>query len=174
MRAESSPREVNLPKDDKFIKEVMMYKKILAPFDGSEFSECTLEHVRAVATGCQVPEVILLRVVEPANPQVYARLTPDLIADMEKTAQSVAKDYLAKVADDLKKGGVAAETAVVLGQPAEVILDYTKQNQVELIIMSTHGRSGVSRWAFGSVADRVLRHSAAPVLIVAPATCRVG
>jgi len=149
VRAESSPREVNLPKDDKFIKEVMMYKKMLAPFDGSEFSECTLEHVRAVATGCQVPEVILLRVVEPVR-QTY-ELGEDWHRDVERKAQTEAKDYLAKVADDLKKGGVAAETAVVSGQPAEVILDYAKQNQVELIIMSTHGRSGVSAYPAGRI-----------------------
>lgn len=149
-----------------------MYKKILAPLDGSEFSECSLEHVRAVATGCQVPEVVLLRVVEPIR-QTY-ELGEDWRRDAEGKGQAEAKDYLAKVADDLKKGGVAAETAVVLGQPAEAILDYAKQNQVELIIMSTHGRSGVSRWAFGSVADRVLRHSVAPVLIVAPAPCRAS
>ena len=165
-------RELSPLKGEKFIKEVMMYKKILAPLDGSEFSECSLEHVRTVATGCQVPEVILLRVVEPVR-ETY-ELGEDWRRDVEGKAQAEAKDYLAKVADDLKKGGVAAETTVVSGQPAEVILDYAKQNQVELIIMSTHGRSGVSRWAFGSVADRVLRHSAVPVLIVAPAICRVG
>jgi len=149
-----------------------MYQKILAPFDGSEFSECTLEHLRAVATGCQVPEVILLRVVEPVRQ--WMELDEAWHRGDEEKAQAVAKDYLAKVAADLKKSGVATETAIVSGQPAEVILDYAKQNQVALIIMSTHGRSGVSRWAFGSVADRVLRHSVVPVLIVAPAVCRVG
>ena len=77
------------------------------------------------------------------------------------------------MADDLNKDGVAAETAVVSGKPAEAILDYAKQNQVELIIMSTHGRSGVGRWAFGSVADRILRYSVAPVLLIPPAGCRI-
>ena len=149
-----------------------MYKKILAPLDGSKFSECNLEHVRTIATGCQVPEVVLLRVIEPMQ-QVY-QLSEKWQRDVEEKALVAAKDYLAKVADDLKKDGVSAETVVILGKPDEAILDYATQNQVELIIMSTHGKSGVSRWAFGSVADRVLRHSPVPVLIAAPAACRVS
>ncbi len=151
-----------------------MYKKILAPLDGSEFSECSLEHVRAVATGCQVPEVILLSVVEPVAPHAYAEASAEWMANAEKTAQEEIKDYLSQLADKLNKEGVAAQTAVILGRPADKILDYANKNQVELIIMSTYGRSGVSRWVFGSVADRVLRHSAVPVLIVSPPGCRVG
>ena len=149
-----------------------MYKKILAPLDGSELSECTLEHLKAVATGCQVPEVVLLRVVEPL-PQVYddGGLTPGWHDEAQKKAEEFARDYLAKVAASLKKEGISAETALVQGRAADKILDYIKQNQVDLVVMRTHGRSGVSRWVLGSVADRVLRHSAAPVLAVRPVSC---
>jgi len=151
-----------------------MYKKILVPLDGSEFSECSLEHVRAVAAGCRVPKVVLLRVVEPL-PGVY-ELGEEWRRNTEAKLQVEAKDYLSKVANnlkgDLKKGSVAIETVVVKGNPAYEILEYSKKNQIDLIIMSTHGRSGVSRWVMGSVADRVLRHSLAPVLIVSPAGCR--
>ncbi len=149
-----------------------MYKKILAPLDGSELSECSLEHVRAVAAGCHVPEVVLLRVLEPLR-QVY-ELSEEWRRDAEAKAQGEANDYVSRVAGDLRKDGVAAKTAVVLGQPAYKILEYAKNNQVDLIIMSTHGRSGVSLWVMGSVADRILRHSSVPVLIVAPAVCRAS
>ncbi len=150
-----------------------MYKKILVPMDGSQFSECSLEHVRAIATGCQVPEVILLRVVEPVSPQVYAEgANMDWIADAEKTAQTNAENYVSQLAAKLKKEGVAAQHAISFGRPAEKIVDYARDNHVDLIIMSTHGRSGVSRWVLGSVADRVIHHSAAPVLVVAPQGCR--
>ena len=142
-----------------------MYRKMLVPLDGSELSESSLEHARAVATGLQVPEVVLLRVVEPLSSQVYAYLGTSFIADAEKKAKAEAEDYLAKVADTLKKEGIAAQTTTILGRPADQILDYADENQVDLIIMSTHGRSGVSRWVSGSVADRVIRHSAVPVLI---------
>jgi nucleotide-binding universal stress UspA family protein len=149
-----------------------MYQKILAPLDGSEFSECALGHVRAVATGCQVPEVVLLRVIEPIR-QAFS-LSEDLLREIKAEAQASSEEYVAKVAADLKKVNIAAKTVVMSGDPAETILDYAKQNQVDLIIMSTHGRSGITRWTFGSVADRVLRHSIAPVLLASPAACRVG
>ncbi|MFC1979407.1 universal stress protein [Chloroflexota bacterium] len=148
-----------------------MYKKILVPVDGSKLAECTLEHVRAIAKGCNVPEVILLRVVEPLR-NVY-ELGEDWYKDAQERIQANAKDYLSKEVAALKKDGIAADAVVISDQPAEAILNYAKQNQVDLIIMSTHGRSGVSRWVIGSVADRVVRHSVAPVLTVSPAGCRV-
>ena len=58
---------------------------------------------------------------------------------------------------------------IVGGAADEAILDYAKENNIDLIVMSTHGRSGVHRWIFGSVTQRVLRHSPVPVLIVPPA-----
>lgn len=94
--------------------------------------------------------------------------------EVEERGRSWAEDYLTKMANRLKKEGVATHTVVVTGWPADKILDYTDQNQVDLIIMSTHGRSGATRWVFGSVADRVLRHARVPVLMVSPAGCRTG
>ena len=79
-----------------------------------------------------------------------------------------ATTYISKVAEELKKEGMVVKTRIVQGAPADSILDYTQKNQVDLIIMSTHGRSGVSRWAFGSVADRVIRNSPVPVLLSPP------
>jgi len=152
-----------------------MYQKILVPLDGSELSECSLEHVRAIATGCQVPEVVLLRAVEPASTQAiaaYADAGID-VAKVEGQAQLDASNYLSQSAGKLKKEGVAAQTALVRGKPADVIVDYAKKNGVDLIIMSTHGRSGISRWVLGSVADRVVRSSAIPVLIITPRGCRI-
>ncbi len=149
-----------------------MYKKILAPLDGSELAECTLTHTRAIAKGCQVPQVVLLRVIEPLPQVGELELDEDWRRNAENKAQTAARDYLSKVADSLKKEGIVAETAVVSGRSANEILDYAKKNQVDLIVMSTHGRSGISRWVLGSVADRVLRHSTAPVLLVSPPGCR--
>lgn len=152
-----------------------MYKKMLVPLDGSGFSECSLAHVKAIAKGCGVPEVVLLRVVEPIIPPAYEDANIDWakwMVNAEKRARKEAEDYLSQIADSLKKDGVVAKTAVVSGQPAEAILDYTERNKTDVIVMSTHGRSGVTRWVLGSVADRVLRHSVAPVLIVSPAGCR--
>lgn len=148
-----------------------MYTRILVPLDGSDFSECSLGHVRAVATSCNVPEVVLLLVLEPLQ-GVY-EMSETWISEMQDKAQAFAEDYLSKLTDNLKKEGIAAEGVVVRGRAAEEILEYAKNNQVDLVIMSTHGRSGISRWFIGSVADRVVRHCVAPVLLTSPSSCRL-
>ncbi len=151
-----------------------MYQKILAPMDGSELSECGLSHVRAIAGGCNVPEVILFMVYEPLPRSQLAAYTPsDFFEKAEKEALEYGRQYLGQKAEDLKAKGINASIAVDVGLPAEKILDYAKKHGVDLIIMSTHGRSGVARWAMGSVADKVLRHSPVPVLTVAPGGCRI-
>lgn len=147
-----------------------MYKKILVPLDGSEFSESILEHVTAIATGCSVPEVILLTAIEPFPPQYFQDYPVDdkWLQKVEKEALTAATSYLASVAQKLKTEGVNTQSVIVEDRPAEAIMDYAAKNNVDLIIMSTHGRSGVSRWVFGSVADKVIRNSTVPVLAAPP------
>ncbi len=158
-----------------------MYQKILAPLDGSELAECALEHIKAIAIGCNVPEVILLRVIEPISSFDIGELAasnPKLATQVEQYEERERKtqvnQYMNKKADRLKKEGLSAQAKVVSGNPADEILGYAKKNQVDLIVMSTHGRSGISRWAFGSVAEKVLRHSTIPVLIVSAPGCRIS
>lgn len=148
-----------------------MYTKILVPLDGSKMAECTLNHVISIATGCHVPEVVLLRVIEePILPYIEAT---QLHTTKEQT-EADAKEYLSGVAETLQKEGIACvNIATARGAAAHDILEYAKGNDIDLIIISTHGLSGANRWVFGSVADRVVRHSSVPVLTVAPAGCRV-
>jgi nucleotide-binding universal stress UspA family protein len=151
-----------------------MYKKILAPLDGSELSECSLDHVTAIAKGCAVPSVVLLYIVEPIEGYAveYTRIVAEAIDEVKKKFQAQTEKHLAKVANKLKKKGINVSTVIVEGKPSDEILNYADKNQVDLIIMSTHGSSGLTRWAFGSVADKVIRHSPVPVLVVAPPGCR--
>ena len=142
-----------------------MYKKILVPLDGSELSESVLEHVVAIATSCKVHEVVLTRVRYPLDKGVTDTLDADIASKLDETYQEEAAKYLEQIAADLKEKGIAAKTVVLSGNPAEEIINYAQSSVVDLIIMSTHGRSGVSHWAFGSVADKVIRHSEIPVLI---------
>jgi nucleotide-binding universal stress UspA family protein len=153
-----------------------MYKKILAPLDGSEFSECSLAHVKAIASGCKVPEVVLFRVTEPQyiSEAFINELGDDLIVQAERRNEKAAQHYLTQIADTLRSEGLSVSTVVKHGFPADRILKYAENNQVDLIIISTHGKSGVVRWALGSVADKVARHARVPVLIVAPAACRIS
>jgi len=144
-----------------------MYKKILVPLDGSGFSEQVLSHVRAISLGCQVPEVVLLIVVKPIdNSELIANMGDEWVREVTEQEQATAGDYINKVADDLKKDGITTKAVVLVGSPAHEILEYVDNNQIDLVIMGTHGRSGPSRWVLGSATERVSKHSTAPVLIV--------
>lgn len=154
-----------------------MYKRILVPMDGSGLAECVFDHVKALATGCNVPEVDFVFVVETLSRARFFGGTGG--ADVEKLLEQEnqkqekwAKDYLAKVVKQMKAAGVTAKSVILKGNnPADGILNYVKRNGVDLVVMSTHGRSGPARWALGSVADKVVRHSDSPVLIVRPSGC---
>lgn len=154
-----------------------MYQKVLVPLDGSKLAECVVEHVKSIATGCQVPTVVLLRVVESFSPPPYFNLRHEMAAedtyrDAKETAEAQAKNYLSEMAERLKAKGIAVENDMAYGLPADEILNYAEQKQVDLIVMSTHGRSGISRWFSGSVTQKVVGQSLIPVLIVPPRGCR--
>jgi nucleotide-binding universal stress UspA family protein len=150
-----------------------MYKKILAPLDGSEYSECVLEHVKALASGCNVKDVVILYVIEPLNPGMYD-VAERVVSDTVKKGKEFGSQYLANLAAKLKAEGLTVETVLLTGQAAPAILDYASQNGVDLIAMSTHGRSGFSRWMMGSVADKVAHHSPVPVLLIRPSEIKTA
>jgi nucleotide-binding universal stress UspA family protein len=165
-----------------------MYKNILAPLDGSKLGECTVAHIKAIATGCQAPKVTLLIVVEPKEilfPEYGSRQaieeTTKKQQALERQSRESAEQYLANIAKDLKKENIDVRTEVLFFNAGQIvddgvagqILDFAEKNGIDLIIMSTHGRSGVSRWVMGSVTDKIVRHSKIPVLTVVPAGCRV-
>jgi nucleotide-binding universal stress UspA family protein len=154
-------------------KEIQMYKKILVPLDGSPNSECVLDHVKSVATGCHVPEVMLLSVVEPLRLGYYG-ITEDMIQETLRKGAESARDMVSRSAERLKREGVYTTASVEQGKAADTILDFAKSSGADLIIMSTHGRSGITRWALGSVADRVAHHSPIPVMLISPPGCRIG
>ncbi len=149
-----------------------MYQKILVPLDSSAFAECALEHVKELVGACGVGSVTLIYVVEPMNPAVY-ETSPEFIEKVLQAGIDFAHDYLNRTAGELKTGGLKVETVVAQGHAAEAILEYATANHVDLIVMSTHGRSGVSRWLLGSVADRVVHGSTISVFLVPPAGCRM-
>ena len=148
-----------------------MYRRIMVPLDGSELAECALPHMEAIARGCQTVDVILLRVVEPVNlPGDYIISQTDR-ERIEKKHRSVAEDHLEQLTSRLKDRGINVQSEVVAGKVAESIVTYAENNEVDLIIMATHGRSGISRWSLGSVADRVVRLACVPVLMVRAPGC---
>jgi nucleotide-binding universal stress UspA family protein len=150
-----------------------IYNTILVPLDGSDLAECSLEHVKAVALGCQASSVVLLSVVEPVGFTTVDPLTEDYAVKVEVKVTETLTEYLNRIAGNLKKSGLNVKTVIANGSPAGVILDYARNENVDLIVLSSHGRSGVARWATGSVADRVANNSNVPVLLIAPKSCRI-
>jgi len=155
-----------------------MYKKIVVPLDGSELAECVFPHLETIAKGCQSPEVIVVRTVEPLTVpygREVAQFTSLEQVEAFETHQKVdAEKYLKEVVARLKKNGVNARAEVVYGKAGESLGDYVTKNDVDLVIIATHGRSGVSRWVWGSVADRLLRSVSVPVLMVRAPGCAPG
>lgn len=152
-----------------------MYKKILVPLDGSQFSQCGLDQVRIIAKGLNVPDVIILRVVEPIaddDRSGLLELTAKSIPELEKTKDAIALDYVKSMAKKLADEGLHTRGETVHGKAAEEIIKYAENNRCDLVIMATHGKSGVSLWTLGSVAEKVANHSPKPVLLVSPAECR--
>ncbi len=141
-----------------------MYKKILVPLDGSELAECVLSHVKAIAARSSTEQVILLRIIEP----IPVGMPPAIECEVQKAGVKAAEEYLAKTKAKLKKEGLNVEMKVLTGRAAETIADFAQREKVDLIALATHGRSGVRRWVFGSVADRLVRSPPLPVLLIRP------
>ena len=141
-----------------------MYKKILVPLDGSELAEKALVQAEQLAKTFD-GEIILFQVV-PFMP-IYGspELVTPLIVD-EKHRESVEK-YIQDLAENLKKKGLKAAGVVKTGQqvPLEVI-EFAKEIGADLIVMSTHGRTGLTRWFLGSVTLKVLTRAETPVLLI--------
>lgn len=154
-----------------------MYTNIMVPLDGSELAECVFPHLETITKGCGVSNVLLVRAVEPffVPEYVYASVV-SAISPKEVDAENrvLAKKYLDGVVSRLSLNGAQIKAEVFMGKPSEVITDYAAKNKVDLIIIATHGRSGVSRWVWGSVADKVLRNSCAPVLMIRAPGCVPG
>lgn len=148
-----------------------MYQKILVPLDGSELAECVLPHVESLATCSPGTEVILVsvterisgfRVMDDSSQPLGERLVPEAVGKEEEQAQK----YLGKIAKTLEVKGIKVSTEVLMGKPAEEIIIYSHRTNCDLIIMASHGRSGLSRWAHGSVADRVFKATTVPILMI--------
>jgi nucleotide-binding universal stress UspA family protein len=143
-----------------------MYKNILVPLDGSALAETSLNYVAGIAAYIKPLSVTLLRAREPMDVGVRQRLSSDLARQLDEAYQEELESYLSKVAESLKEKGINVKTAAVAGGAAESILDWARENKTDIIIMSSHGRTGIARWAFGSVTEKVLKESEIPVLVI--------
>lgn len=126
-----------------------MYERILIPLDGSEQAEMALPYAIAMA--------------EAFGSEI------DVVAvggEEERKFERLIRTYLERVTAGLAEEAVRAKAVFLYGNPAEETVDYARKNSVGLIIMATHGRSGVARWVMGSVAGKIVRSSRTPVLLI--------
>ena len=137
-----------------------MYEKILVPLDGSELAEVALPYAEELA-GRLGSEGTLLYVSESAEDQ-YHHMHQFYLQKMVEATKRGADRYLGKP----EGKAIKVESATVVGNPAEEIVDYADKEDIGLIVMATHGRSGIRRWSLGSVADKVVRATKQPVALI--------
>jgi nucleotide-binding universal stress UspA family protein len=147
------------------VREKGAVNKVLVPLDGSKRGEAAIPYVEELATELKA-QVILLQVVPP----IYLTPNAEQLKEQESFRLS-AEDYINKVAAQFKHKGIEAKSElreVTVATVAEEIINIADEICADLVAMSTRGRTEVGLWAFGSVADRVLRHGNTPLLLVRP------
>lgn len=148
-----------------------MYTKILVPMDGSEIAECVLPTVEWFARVSNVKEIVITRVVEPLHMRddLELHVIPEQREQIEKDIKKMAEDYCEEIRSKLKSHKATVTGKVLVGKPAEAITELAaKDKEIDLIIMATHGRSGMGRLFYGSTADRIIHNAVVPILLVTP------
>ena len=144
-------------------------RQILLPTDFSGCANYAMPYAAALARATQA-KIICVHVVEPVVPTVgYTGLAEPLpIADVSEQLEDSAERELPKLAESEEYAGLEIEEVIVHGDPAAEIVRVADERQVDLIVISSHGRTGLGRIIFGSTAEAVVRHARCPVLVVKP------
>jgi len=146
-----------------------MYRRILVPLDGSKLAESVLPHAQAIAKLAEA-SVELVHVTEPVELPTRGgiALSIDDLKQIELHSRRDAQDYLRSVVNRLRRAGIRTHSKLLTGKAADSLVDYLHERNFDMVILATHGRSGISRWIWGSVAERILRSSVIPILIIRP------
>lgn len=145
-----------------------MLNKLLVPLDGSTLAESILPKVETLAKDFDA-EIVLVR-AEAFPVPAYTTLNPYLVPNFTQGEHTLSQAYLDRIATGLREKNFKVKVVSNTGRAADVILDTAEAMKVALIVMTTHGRSGVGRWLLGSVADEVVHAAKVPVLLVRSAT----
>jgi nucleotide-binding universal stress UspA family protein len=139
-----------------------MFKRILLPLDSSKLAECVLPHLVAISQICE-PEVQLLRVLEPFGVTARMRLIDPVDWQIRKAE---AESYLSGMGERLKNAGLRVSTHLYDGKPAEQIIEIAHSWNADLILMSSHGQSGISPWNVSSVVQQVILRAHRSLMII--------
>ena len=145
-----------------------MFKHLLVPLDGSRLAELALPMAKSLAHQFN-GRITLLQVVPLPYAVGFGHEASGVYSNLNSVNQDLkheAATYMEEKRQDLHKAGIQVDVQLVMGKsPAEAILTAVDELNADTIVMSTHGRSGVMRWVFGSVADKVLRQARVPILL---------
>jgi len=139
-----------------------MFDTILVPLDGSQLAECVLPHVVAIAHSFDA-EITLLRMLEKNQAGTSAQLFDLLNWQINKTKASL---YLEKIKVRFQESSIQARTAVMEGLVAEGITEYAQNQEMKLIILSSHGRNGLTQWGISSISQKIILSAQTSLLIV--------
>jgi nucleotide-binding universal stress UspA family protein len=144
-----------------------MFNKILVSLDGSELAECVFPYVEDIAR-LRNSRVEAAFVVEHYEMPFHGGVVFDEnnLKEIERSAKKGAEQYMKTVKKRLSSRGIDVNAVVLEGKIADSLIDYADNNGFDLIVMATHGRSGLARWVIGSVADKILHSSTLPVLLI--------
>ena len=150
-----------------------MYKKVMVPLDGSKLAECVFPHLQIMFRGCQeLPEVVLVSAVEPISVPVGREVSTfssiNQVQEFEVHRKTEARKYLDEKVVYLKELGIGARGEVIDGKAGNALTDYAKKNGIDLVVIATHGRSGIKQLVLGSVAEHILHSATVPVLMIRP------
>jgi nucleotide-binding universal stress UspA family protein len=141
-------------------------KNIVVPTDFSASARKALEVARDVASAAGPAHLTLVHAYSP--PVDIEALAPAMVDDYLKRLSDRATEELAKALDTVEKAGISTEYFALRGNPSTVVTELAEEKNADLIVMGTHGRTGIARAALGSVAERVVRTARCPVLTVRP------
>lgn len=147
-------------------------KRVLVPLDSSDFGEAALPHAEELAR-MSGAEILLVHVVTPQHYEITLAESRSihlskLSQEYLEHAKAAANDYLGSIVKSLSANNIAARAFVEVGSPADRIIFRAKEEHVDLIALSTRGRSGIGLTVMGSVANKVVHSADIPVLLVKP------
>ncbi len=149
-----------------------MFERILVPLDGSHLAEAALpatcEIAKRFGSRIILLQALPLEGVLPVAGAVAETQEEemDLVRQRSELDEQASNEYLTHLVNEFAAEGIAAEAAECSGDPAEAILSYLEGAEISLLVISSHGRGGLGRLVFGSVADKLLRASRVPMLVI--------
>jgi len=152
-----------------------MYKRIAVPLDGSPVAECVIPHIETLATAGK-SEVQLISVVEPIEIPTRGKiaLSEDDLKQMHQEMEKNARTYLDEIAGKLEREGIQTRIVILQGKPADSLIEWVHNNSIDLLLIATHGRSGLTKLFWGSIAEKVVHAVNVPVMLVKAGPCANG